>query len=77
MFSTGQIWGNLISSEIFGQRPDNQSLYIDISDQELQSCGANFDPTIKENITTLKKPELKQVKKKLKWVSMAVVVDPG
>lgn len=60
----GQIWGNLISSEIFSQRPENESLYLDLSESELKSCGANFDPTIEENKTTLKKPELEKVTKK-------------
>lgn len=61
---SGQIWGNLISSEIFSQRPENESLYLDLSKSELESCGSNFDPTIEENKTTLKKPELEKVTKK-------------
>lgn len=61
----GQIWGNLISSEIFSQRPENESLYLDLSKSELESCGSNFDPTIEENKTTLKKPELEKVTKKV------------
>eukprot|EP00105_Crassostrea_gigas_P005147 XP_011418630.1 PREDICTED: protein unc-93 homolog A-like [Crassostrea gigas] len=60
-FQTSQIWGNLISSEIFSQRPENESLYLDLSKSELESCGANFDPTIEENKTTLQKPELEKV----------------
>lgn len=54
----------MISSEIFSQRPENESLYLDLSESELKSCGANFDPTIEENKTTLKKPELEKVTKK-------------
>ncbi|XP_041375305.1 protein unc-93 homolog A-like isoform X2 [Gigantopelta aegis] len=44
IFQTSQIWGNLISSEIFSQRPDNSSDYLNKSAEELALCGANYCP---------------------------------
>ena len=41
--SAAQMWGNLISSLVLSNRPDNAS---DISEEDLQKCGRNFCPEV-------------------------------
>ena len=53
---SGQIWGNLVSSQVFGTK-ENKT----ITDKELKSCGANFCPSNAENNTNLEKPDIEKV----------------
>lgn len=53
---TGQVWGNLISSQVFGVK-ENKT----ITEEELKSCGANFCPSSAENNTNLDKPAIEKV----------------
>ena len=53
---SGQIWGNLISSQVFGVK-ENKT----ITEEELESCGANFCPSSAENNTNLDKPAIEKV----------------
>ena len=53
---SGQIWGNLISSQVFGVK-DNKT----ITEEELESCGANFCPSSADNNTNLDKPAIEKV----------------
>ena len=53
---TGQIWGNLISSQIFGVK-ENKT----ITEEELKTCGANFCPSNAANNTNLEKPAMEKV----------------
>lgn len=51
----GQIWGNLISSTVFAVTPGNTT-------EDLDSCGANFDPTAPAaNNSNLDRPEDEKV----------------
>lgn len=54
----GQIWGNLISSEVFSQRADEN---FTVTADDLTKCGANFDPNIKVNNTNLDRPDIIKV----------------
>ncbi|CAC5397843.1 Protein unc-93 homolog A [Mytilus coruscus] len=55
IFQTSQIWGNLISSTIFAVTPGNTT-------EDLDSCGANFDPTAPvANNSNLDRPEDEKV----------------
>ena len=54
----GQIWGNLISSEVFSQRADEN---FTVTADDLTKCGANFDPNIKVNNTNLDRPDIVKV----------------
>ncbi|XP_050399300.1 protein unc-93 homolog A [Patella vulgata] len=60
IFQTSQIWGNLISSTVFSPTPENGTTLNVTND--LNKCGANFDPIDPPaNNTNLKKPEQNQV----------------
>ncbi|XP_076111927.1 protein unc-93 homolog A-like [Mytilus galloprovincialis] len=55
IFQTSQIWGNLISSTVFAVTPGNTT-------EDLDSCGANFDPTAPAaNNSNLDRPEDEKV----------------
>ncbi|XP_041375281.1 protein unc-93 homolog A-like [Gigantopelta aegis] len=56
-FQTTQIWGNLISSEVFSQRPENSSSFPNKSKEELALCGANYCP--QKGNETLRPPDEK------------------
>lgn len=56
IFQSSQIWGNLISSQVFGVK-ENKT----ITEEELESCGANFCPSSAENNTNLDKPAIEKV----------------
>lgn len=58
VFQTSQIWGNLISSEVFSQRADEN---FTVTADDLTKCGANFDPNIKVNNTNLDRPDIVKV----------------
>ncbi|CAG2236524.1 Protein unc-93 homolog A,UNC93-like protein [Mytilus edulis] len=69
VFQTSQIWGNLISSEVFSQRPDDAKNFT-VSAEDLIHCGANYDPGREVNNTNLDRPDITKV--------MTIVVDvPG
>ncbi|KAK7500311.1 hypothetical protein BaRGS_00008534 [Batillaria attramentaria] len=59
MFQTSQIWGNLISSEVFSSKPDNSSDVINRTESELAICGANFCPSYAINNPSFDQPKEK------------------
>ncbi|OWF34739.1 protein unc-93 homolog A-like [Mizuhopecten yessoensis] len=59
VFQTSQVWGNLISSTVFSQRPENETIP---TTEELARCGAAFDPTApSNNNTNLARPPIEKV----------------
>lgn len=60
VFQTSQIWGNLISSEVFSQRVD-ENLTVALTQEELEKCGANYDPSTEVNNTNLNRPDITKV----------------
>ncbi|XP_069113521.1 protein unc-93 homolog A-like isoform X2 [Argopecten irradians] len=59
VFQTSQVWGNLISSTVFSQRPEN---ITEPTDAELELCGSVFDPTVSSiNNTNLARPPIEKV----------------
>ncbi|XP_060063155.1 protein unc-93 homolog A-like [Ylistrum balloti] len=58
VFQTSQVWGNLISSTVFSQRPDNITLP---TPEELERCGASFDPALPVNNSNLARPPIEKV----------------
>ena len=58
--ASGQIWGNLISSLVLSDRPENATL--DVSPESLALCGPNDCPERPDtNNTNLEKPNINQV----------------
>ncbi|KAL3858703.1 hypothetical protein ACJMK2_008964 [Sinanodonta woodiana] len=59
IFQTSQIWGNLISSMVFSQRPKDPVQTV--SSVDLGKCGANYNPKIVVNNTNLDKPDMDKI----------------
>ncbi|KAL5021970.1 hypothetical protein ScPMuIL_001125 [Solemya velum] len=59
VFQTSQIWGNLISSLVFGE--DNGNSTVGNSSEALASCGVYYCPTSDANNTNFDKPDLDKI----------------
>ncbi|ESO90997.1 hypothetical protein LOTGIDRAFT_163509 [Lottia gigantea] len=57
LFQASQISGNLVSSLVFSKN----NTELNLTDDVLQGCGANFDPTQTTNNTNLERPDQNKV----------------